>query len=72
MRVRLSPTDAAATQPSYNSSSRWEQNRHCSRSQLFRKELTKNFETQHQPAPASPVHILEGGEGGEGGDEHEE
>ena len=33
-----------------------------------KKEPTENLETQHQPAPATPVHVPEGG----GGDEKEE
>ena len=37
--------------------------------QILQGELSKRLEVQHRPAPATPVHIPEGGEGG---DEDEE
>ena len=37
--------------------------------QILQGEFSKRFEVQHRPAPATPVHIPEGGEGG---DEEEE
>ena len=37
--------------------------------QALQGELQKRFEVQHLPAPATPVHMPEGGEGG---DEDEE
>ena len=67
--VHQRPTDAALTQSWWNSSSRRGAAEAWQQIQALQGELHIRFEVQHQPAPATLLHMPEGGEGA---DEDEE
>ena len=59
--MRRSPADAASIQSWWSSPERWEQHRLSSSLPLIREKQG----SISQPAPATPVHVPEGGEGGD-------